>query len=131
MAETVSVEIKNAYSSICEKFEISFNSKDSIGLAEVYTENAKIFAPNMDIVEGRPAIQQFWQGALEMGIKSFKGVLSEAENLGNTGYLIGTYTVSGQEGQMLDQGKFISILKKENDQWKVYRDIYNSNIPLK
>ena len=127
MAEIIPAEIKDAYSSICEKFETSFNNNDSTGLGDLYTENAKMLPPDLDIIVGRSAIQEFWQGALAMGIKSYKGKLAEAEIFGDTGYLIGTYSLYGQDGQSIGNGKFISILKKEKGLWKLHRDIYNSS----
>lgn len=127
MAEIIPAEIKEAYSSICDKFETSFNNNDSTGLGDLYTENAKMMPPDMDIVVGRSAIQNFWQGALAMGIKSYKGELVEAEIFGGTGYLVGTYKLFGQGGESIGNGKFMSILKKVQDQWKVHRDIYNSS----
>ena len=50
----------------------SLNHSDAEGLASLYSEDAKILSPNRDFIEGMNAIQTFWQGALEMGIKSFK-----------------------------------------------------------
>jgi hypothetical protein len=55
-------------------------------------KNASMIA---QIAVGRSAIQEFWKGALAMGIKSYKGELVEAEFFGDTGYLVGTYKLSG------------------------------------
>jgi ketosteroid isomerase-like protein len=131
MVETIPAEIKDAYSSICGKFETSFNNKDSSGLGDLYTKDAKMMPPDMDIVVGRSAIQEFWQGALAVGIKSYEGELAEAELFGDTGYLVGTYKLLGQDGESIGNGKFMSILKKEEGKWKVHRDIYNSSPPAK
>ena len=84
----------------------------------------------MDFVEGKNAIQTFWQGALEMGVKSFKSEIIETEASGNLSYLVGKYTLYGSELQEIDQGKYISVLKNIDGKWKVHRDIYNSSMPL-
>ena len=123
-------EIRNAYLSICEQFTKLYNSGDAQGLASLYSEDAKILSPNMDFVEGKNAIQTFWQGALEMGVKSFKSEVIETESSDNLGYLVGKYTLYGSENQEVDQGKYISVLKNMDGIWKVHRDIYNSSIPL-
>ena len=123
-------ESRNAYSSICEQFTKLYNRGDAEGLAPLYSEDAKILSPNMDFVEGKNAIQAFWQGALEMGVKSFKSEIIETDSSGNLGYLVGKYTLYGSENQELDQGKYISVCKNIDGKWKVHRDIYNSSMPL-
>jgi uncharacterized protein (TIGR02246 family) len=130
MAPSTSAEIQDVCSSICEKFTASYNQGDAEGLAALYTENAQILPPNMDFVEGRQAIQTFWQDALEMGIKSFKTEMIEAEGSGDMGYLVGKYTLYGEGEQLIDKGKYIAILKQVDGQWKVHRDIFNSSMPL-
>jgi len=77
--------VRDAFTSICQQFQKSFNQGDVEGLASLYTEDAEILSPNRDIVEGKNAVQAFWQGALEMGIKSFKGEIVDTDSSGNLG----------------------------------------------
>lgn len=123
-------EIQNAFKSICEQFIKSYNNGDAEGLASLYSEDAKILSPNMDFIEGKNAIQTFWQGALEMGIKSFKGEMIEAESSGNLGYSVYRYSLYGNEDQEIDKGKGLSVLKNIDGKWKIHRDVYNSSMPL-
>ena len=123
-------ETRDAFLPICQQFEKSFNQGDAEGLASLYSEDAKILSPNMDFVEGKNAIQTFWQGALEMGVKSFKSEIIETDFSGNLGYLVGKYTLYGSENQEVDQGKYISVCKNIDGKWKVHRDVYNSSMPL-
>ncbi len=123
-------EIRDAFLSVCQQFEKSFNQGDAEGLASLYSEDAKILPPNMDIVEGKNTIQTYWQGALDMGIKSFKGELIDADSSGNLGYFVGKYTLYDNDNQKVDQGKWISVLKNIDGRWKVHRDIFNTSIPL-
>jgi uncharacterized protein (TIGR02246 family) len=123
-------EVRDAFTSICQQFQKLYNNGDAEGLASLYSEDAKILSPNMDFVEGKNAIQTFWQGALEMGVKSFKSEIIETDSSGNLGYLVGKYTLYGSENQEIDQGKYISVAKNIDGKWKVHRDIYNSSIPL-
>ena len=122
--------VRDAFTSICQQFEKSFNQGDAEGLASLYSEDAKILSPNMDFVEGKNAIQTFWQGALEMGIKSFKGEMIEAESSGNLGYSVYKYSLYGNEDQEIDKGKGLSVLKNIDGKWKIHRDVYNSSMPL-
>ena len=122
--------VQDAFTSICQQFEKSFNQGDAEGLASLYSEDAKILSPNMDFVEGKNAIQTFWQGALEMGIKSFKGEMIEAESSGNLGIFVYKYSLYGNEDQEIDKGKGLSVLKNIDGKWKIHRDVYNSSMPL-
>ena len=123
-------EIRDAFLPICQQFEKSFNQGDAEGLASLYSEDAKILPPNMDIVEGKNAVQSYWQGALDMGIKSFKGELIDADSSGNLGYFVGKYKLYDNDNQEVDQGKWISVLKNIDGKWKVHRDIFNTSMPL-
>lgn len=54
--------------------------------------------------------------------------------LGDYAYSRGLYTVNvtGSDGSVLGKtdGKFMTILRKQADgSWKIYRDIFNSNVP--
>jgi len=82
------------------------------------------------IVDGKNTIQTFWQGALDMGIGSYKPEMIEVESSGNLGFLVGKYTVYGKENQVINRGKVLTVLKNIDGQWKIYRDIFNSSMPL-
>jgi len=43
---------------------------------------------------------------------------------------VGKYTLYGNENQVINKGKFITVFKNIDGEWKVYRDIFNSSIPL-
>ena len=122
--------VRDAFTSICQQFQKSLGQGDVEGMASNYLEDAKILPPNMDILEGRKTIQAFWQGALEMGIKSYKPEMTEVESSGNLGFCIGTYAIYGTDDQEINKGKFLTVLKNIDGKWKIYRDIFNSSIPL-
>jgi ketosteroid isomerase-like protein len=66
---------------------------------------------------------------MDMGIKAVKLETVEVERDGNTAYEVGTFTLQGAEGQVLDAGKYVVIWKQEAGQWKLHRDIFNSSRP--
>ena len=78
----------------------------------------------MDMLEGRDTIQKFWQGALEMGIKSYQPEIIEVEYSGNLGFFLGKYTLYGDLNKIINKGKFITVFKNVDGEWKVYRDIF-------
>ncbi len=122
--------VRDAFTSICQQFQKSVEQGDLEGIGNLYGEDAKILPPNMDMLEGKDSIQAFWQRVLEMGIKSYKPEMIEVESSGNLGFLVGTYTVFGNENQVVNKGKVLTVLKNIDGKWKIYRDIFNSSIPL-
>jgi ketosteroid isomerase-like protein len=65
---------------------------------------------------------------MDMGIKTITLETVEAEMHGDTAIDIGKYTLSGEEGNIMDRGKYIVILKQEGGQWKLHRDIWTSSL---
>ena len=129
MTQSTSTEVRDAIAAAGENFMATFSRGDAAGLAAFYTENGQILPPNSDFVTGRQAIQAFWQGAMDMGIKSVKIEIVEVEGHGDTAIEVGKYTLSGEAGQVLDMGKYIVILKQVDGQWKLHREIFNSSMP--
>ena len=96
----------------------------------MYAEEGKIMPPNSEILTGREAIQAFWQAALDMGIAKAALKIVEVEKHGDTAIEIGLYELSAANDQVLDKGKYVVIWKKVEGEWKMHRDIWNSNLPL-
>ena len=122
--------VRDAFTSICQQFQKSIEQGDLGNIGNLYTEDAKILPPNMDMLEGRDSIQAFWQRASEMGIKSYQPEILEVEYSGNLGFFVGKYTLYGNENKVINKGKFITVFKNIDGEWRVYRDIFNSSIPL-
>jgi uncharacterized protein (TIGR02246 family) len=128
MTQSVSSNVGDAITAGNEKFMETYNSGDAAGLADLYTENGQLLPTGSDFVTGKAAIQAFWQGAMDMGIKTVRLETVEAEGHGDTVIDIGKYTLSGEAGKVMDRGKYIVILKQEGGQWKLHRDIWNSSL---
>lgn len=124
-----STEIHEAIVTADEKFMTTYSRGDAAGMAALYTENGQLMPPNSDFVTGRPAIQTIFQAFMDMGIKAIKLETVETEGYGDTAFEVGRFTLEGEGGQVLDQGKYIVIWKQVAGQWKLHRDIFNSSLP--
>ena len=124
-----STKIREAIVAANGNFMEAFNSGDAAGLAALYTQEGQLLPGNSDFVTGPQAIQEFWQGAMDMGIKSAKLETIEVEGMGETAYEVGKYTLFAEGDQMLDQGKYIVIWKQVEGEWKLHRDIWNTSMP--
>ena len=86
-------------------------------MTDAYTDNGAVLPTGSEIIRGKPAIQAFWQGALDgFGIKAAALETVELEQHGDTAYEVGKYTLKGAGGNMLDQGKYIGIWKQAGGQ---------------
>jgi ketosteroid isomerase-like protein len=125
---TLSADVKEALSTANRKFMESFKQGDAASLATLYTENGQLLPAASDFVTGRPAIQAFWQGAMDMGIKSARLETVEMESHGDTAHEVGKYSLHGEGAQLMDQGKYIVIWKQHQGQWKLHRDIWTTSM---
>ena len=112
------------------QFMAAVSQGDAAGVAACYTEDTQLLPPNSEIVKGRKAVQGFLQGFLDAVVKGIQLTSIEVEGHGDTAHEVGAYTLTGENGQTIDEGKYIVIWKKVGDEWKLHRDIFNSNLPL-
>lgn len=112
-------------------FEEAFNSGDAAAVAALYTEDPALLPPDMARIDGREAIQSFWQGAMDSGLKDLKLETVEVEENGDLAHEVGnlTLTAPGPDGAPTDvSGKYIVVWKKGPDgTWRLHRDIWNTN----
>ena len=124
-----SVGVHNEIAVADDNFMAIFGDGDATALAELYTEDAQLLPPNSDFVIGKEAIRAFWQSIMDMGIKAVKLEIIEVAGHGDTAIEMSRFTLEDKLGQALDKGKYIVVWKREGGQWKLHRDIFNSNMP--
>lgn len=102
---------------------------DSASLAAMYTADGKLMGPNMPVASGRNAIQSAF-GGMFAAMGPVDLALTAVDVWGNSDMVIeeGTYTMN-QKGKEIDRGKYIVLWKMEDGKWKLFRDIFNSDLP--
>jgi uncharacterized protein (TIGR02246 family) len=125
----MSPDVPAAIAAVNQKFMESFARQDAAGIAALYTAEGQLLPGNSDFVVGPAAIQGFWQGAMDMGLKTAKLESVELEIHGDTAVEVGKYTLHVEEDQTLDRGKYVVVWKNDGGSWKVHRDIWNSSMP--
>lgn len=124
--------VREAIEAADKEFMAAFNRGDAAGVAALYTADARILPPDLDIMQGRKAIQGFWQGAMDIGCKSCTLTIAELHETEDTVIEVGNYTldIEPAEGEsMTDQGKYLIVWKQEDGAWKLDIDIWNSSLP--
>lgn len=121
---------KEAIISAGETFVIGMNKGDSITLANCYTTDAKMMGPNVKSVIGRIAIRKVFSDWIKSGMPTF--TMKTIEIWGNEEMMAAEeeWAFSDKDGKILDSGKSIELFKMENGKWRLYRDCFNSDMPV-
>lgn len=122
-------DVTREITKINEGFIAAYNSGDAKMLATNYTENAKLYPSNSDVIEGTQAIEGFWGAVMKMGIKKAQMETVTAQQIGNIAIEEGRYKLFVEGDMVVDQGKYLVTWEKVNGQWKIARDIWNTNNP--
>lgn len=112
------------------QFSEAFNRGDAAGAVSVYREDATILPPGAALIRGRQGIQQFWQGAMNMGIRAVDLQTETLQVEGNMASEIGraTLTIQPEGGQEATQTvKYVVVWNRDGGAWRWAIDIWNSN----
>jgi uncharacterized protein (TIGR02246 family) len=103
---------------------------DSTGFANMYCIDAKVMGPNGPAIVGRDAIKSAIGGMYRSGLTGLS--LKPVDTWGSETLVAeeGTYVFSLSEGKEIDHGKYIVLWKMEDGKWKLFRDIWNTDIPM-
>lgn len=113
-----------------QNFMMLMSNGDSVGLADCYTVDAKMMGPNAPAVIGKKNIKTEIASFIGAGIAKVElkaiDVWGTAEMLTEEGEL----TMFTKDGQQIEQGKYLVIWKREDNKWKIFRDMFSSDLPL-
>lgn len=106
-----------------------FAKGDSVGLANLYTTDAKFMSAGAPAFVGRANIQSAMSHLINSGITRVDLRLEE---------VFGTEDMIAEEGEFtlyvgnkaVAEQKYIVLWKKVDGKWKLFRDIFNSNLPV-
>lgn len=110
------------------KFEDIVKSKDSVGFANLFSEDAVRMAPNTTSTEGRGAIQKSVIEPFKV-IGSTNLTMTDAIGDENSITTFGTYEHFLPDGKPLEKGKYMGIFKRVDGKLIAIRDIWNSDAP--
>jgi uncharacterized protein (TIGR02246 family) len=120
------------------EFEQLFYRDDAAAtMASFYAEDAKIMAPDSEVVQGRHAIEEFWeaasQAAQRMGMKRTIN-LQHVDSSGDLGYVVSTVTLEmpAADGQVITNTfNDVTVWKLDADGgWRVVVDSASRTAPL-
>lgn len=105
-----------------------FTKNDTAFYLSNYCKDAIVMPDKMPSVSGREAIQKFFYG--DGMNKEMKIELPDGNVYGSADIVIeeSTYNFPDGKGGSYDKGKFIAIWKQEEGRWKMFREIWNSDM---
>ena len=99
-------------------------------LANTYTVDAKLMTAGTPSVVGKANIQKAWNDIINSGLTNIdlktENVFGSEELIAEEGIV--TLFV---KNDTVGVEKYIVLWKKEDGKWKLFRDIFNSNLPAK
>ncbi len=122
-------KLESSIEAINDKFAEAFRSGSADNLSAYYMVDAQLMPPGMAPISGRDQILAYWQGAMSAGIGNVRLQTSAVSGSGNEVIEYGNYTIFAGEDFTVDKGKYIVIWKREGNQLKIFRDIWNSDNP--
>jgi ketosteroid isomerase-like protein len=106
-----------------------FTTNDAAWYKERYCKDAAVYSPNVPPVIGIDSIISFFYGSGNNG----EAVIELPPNniYGNAELVVedGTYNFPDGKGGSVDKGKFIALWKQEDGKWKLFREIWNTDLP--
>ena len=105
-------------------------TRDTAILNGMYTKDAKVFAPNSEVITDRAVIEAMNLEWVNYDVREARETSTAL--YGNEDYLIdeGTYYMSFGEDSIVDKGKYLNVWKQEDGKWKMFRNTWNTSLPL-
>ncbi len=105
------------------------NAGNAAGVVELYTEDAALMPPGAARLDGRDAIQQYWQGMLDAGVGDFSLATQEVEEAGDSAVEVGVISATAPgdgDARVTFTGKYVVVWKRNGvGSWRLHRDIWN------
>ncbi len=126
---TTSASVQEAIQEAVRDFMDMASKADAAGIARRYSNDAVVMPPNHDFVKGRSSIEGFWREMFKAGAKRLQLDTQQIEEYGDIVSEIGRYTVYAENNEPADDGKYLVLWRRENGEWMLFRDIWNSSRP--
>jgi uncharacterized protein (TIGR02246 family) len=122
-------EVKAAVAAGSQAWEAGWNAGDAAAIAALYAEDATVHPPGSEAVQGRAAIQAYWQADLDASEGATSTIeTNEVQVYGDLAVEIGSFMSTAADGSHADHGKFIAVWKNVDGEWKIVHDIFNSSM---
>lgn len=122
-------KIAEAIAQSNQLYSKGFEKHQASLVTDRYCADGAVMAPNAKSFDTQGAILAFYNGGYDHGIR--KIVFHTVKLFGFSGTFVneeGLYELKNEQEQIMDEGKYIVVWKKTKSGWKMYRDIFNTNL---
>lgn len=127
-AEEVSIdEIHASVEAMQAEFAAAVNGDDPASAARFYTADAVAMPPGAAAIEGAEAIGEYFgagMGGATLELETWDVLAQGSDVVFETG----GYEITGSDGGHLDHGKYMAVLVRTDDGWKMKYDMWNSSM---
>ena len=125
-------KVKEDITTVTKSWSEAINKKDMEAELALFAEDVKIFPPNRAPEIGKAVVKANMKKnmAQDSTVWSIDFSTNEVFAGGDHVTELGSWTVSGADGKMMDKGNYITIYEKKDGKYLVIRDIYNSEMEL-
>ena len=125
---------KAAIDKVREDFMAAFNAGDAVKVGELYTENAIAMGLDRPTLQGRTTITESNRMFFDQFTAKITITPTQTKTSGDLAYDQGTYTMEltpkAKGGKPVkEEGRYVVVLQREGDSWKVVADMDNRNPP--
>lgn len=109
-----------------DAWEAALAAQDVDALVALYTDDARVMAPNLPPASGTAAVREAFSGMIAAG---FTGTLTPVDTRvsGDIGYNVGTFQLTMADGTVTT-GNFVETWERGSDgTWRISNDIWNSD----
>ena len=121
--------VRSAIEKQAVAFSEAFSRADFKALASMYAEDAIVFPPDSPMVEGRTAIEGFWQSARASGIQSVSLTVVDVKASGELAVEVGKAILDiklPNQPPVAQHVKYVVVWRRAKDgSWTLLRDIWN------
>jgi ketosteroid isomerase-like protein len=118
-------QIESAY----DAWNDAFNRADAKAVAAFYSENAKLLPPTHEVIEGRAAIERFWDGLLRAGMTGHTLELIAVEEDQRGAVAAGRWSAKGKGrdgGERTFSGSVVHVFaKRQADGLRIWLHTWN------
>jgi uncharacterized protein (TIGR02246 family) len=114
---------------VADAYAAAMRAADASAAASVFAEDGTDMPPGSGPVRGRAAIESYYRGLFgSCRFASFELTETESRITGDVGFIAGVSKVAIAGGPAAS-GKYLVVLKRAGDAWKVAYAIHNDDAP--
>jgi len=134
VAQEQAQDVELAVAEINRRFADGAARHDAGTMASVYAIDADFLPPNAEGLRGPAAIERFWEGGIEMGIRGIEVETLRLVQLDGIAYEIGRYTLRFRPeagASVTDVATYLVVHRPQHDgSWRRAAEMFTWEAPL-